>query len=219
MIRSDGKLAIWDIRAAKSCLMFLDYEKTKLKHKRGSTASSAAQSSGSSIAHSGPIIGLTYTQDGNHLISLGKDNTLRLWDSHNGLNTQVNYGRVPLSSAVAETCLQVSCTELCDPNSVFVPSGNNLLMYDIFNGEMKQTFKGHFDSVNCSFYNSMQHEIYTGSKDRNILVWSTEPSVSKTRSSIKSKAGHGSKRIYSVFSSSNRGGQGEGEDAWSEEDS
>ena len=197
--------------------MYLDYAKTKLKHK--STASNSMnQNSSSSTAHAGPIIGLSYTQDGNHLISLGKDNTLRLWDSHNGLNTQVNYGRVPLSSVVAETCLQISCTELCDPNFVFVPSGNNLLMYDIFKGEMKQAFKGHFDSVNCSLYNSVQHEIYTGSKDRNILVWSTEPSSIKARTS-KTKAGQGSQSIYSVFSSSNRSGQSEGRDNWSDEDS
>jgi DNA excision repair protein ERCC-8 len=198
--------------------MYLDYEKTKLKHKSNAT-SGKSQPMGSTVAHSGPIIGLCYTQDGNHLISLGKDNTLRLWDSHNGLNTQVNYGRVPLSSAVAETCLQMSCTELCDPNYVFVPSGNNLLMYNIFSGEIKQTFKGHFDSVNTALYNPMQHEVYTGSKDRNILVWSAEAAAPRPSSSKSKSGGLGSKSIYSVLSSVNRGGgQSEGRDNWSDED-
>jgi hypothetical protein len=47
-------------------------------------------------------------------------------------------------------------------------------MYNIFDGSLKQTFKGHFESINCSFYNSVLNEIYTGAKDRNVLIWSPE---------------------------------------------
>ncbi len=63
------------------------------------------------MAHTGPVIGLSYTPDGRNLISLGKDNALRLWNSANGANTLMNFGKVPLNSAVAETCLQISVTE------------------------------------------------------------------------------------------------------------
>lgn len=47
-------------------------------------------------------------------------------------------------------------------------------MYNIFDGTLKQTYKGHFESINCCSYNPILNEIYTGSKDRNILLWSVE---------------------------------------------
>lgn len=47
-------------------------------------------------------------------------------------------------------------------------------MYNIHEGTLKQTYKGHFESINCCSYNPVLNEIYTGSKDRNILIWSPE---------------------------------------------
>jgi len=71
-------------------------------------------------------------------------------------------------------CLQLGLTESCTHKYVFVPSNNNLLMYNIHEGTLKQTYKGHFESINCCSYNPVLNEIYTGSKDRNILIWSPE---------------------------------------------
>lgn len=79
-----------------------------------------------------------------------------------------------MNSAVAEACLQIACTDKCMPNYVFVPSCNNLNMYNIYQGDLKQTYKGHFESLNCCIYNKHLNEIYTGSKDRNLLIWSPE---------------------------------------------
>lgn len=125
------------------------------------------------------------------MLSLGKDNALRLWESSSGLNTLVNYGKIPLHDAVAEACLQIACTDMCSPNHVFVPSGNSLLMYDIFQGEQKAKFKGHFDCLNCCAYNSVLNEVYTGSKDKNILVWKTEIQVQKKFTEEKTGFGSG----------------------------
>ena len=170
-------MALWDIRSSKSCVLYFDYEKSSNIKKSLKTSSSYAglsTSNSKAIAHGGAIIGLTYTPDGNHVLSLGKDNHLRLWNASNGTNTLTNYGKIPLNSAVAEACLQLSCTELCSENFVFVPSNKNLLMYNIFEGCLKNNFKGHFESINCCAYNSSLNEIYTGSKDRNILIWTAE---------------------------------------------
>ena len=73
-----------------------------------------------------------------------------------------------------KACLQLSLTELTRPSYVLVPSNNNLLMYNIFDGTLRQTFKGHFETVNCAHYNPVLNEIYTGAKDRNVLIWSAE---------------------------------------------
>jgi hypothetical protein len=73
---------------------------------------------------------------------LGKDNRLQLWNADNGLNTITNYGKVPLNLAVAEASLQMSCTEFCLERYIYVPSNNNMLMYNIHEGTLKSTYKG-----------------------------------------------------------------------------
>ena len=87
--------------------MYLDYERSveqeKIKY--------STNINSKCVSHTGPIIGLSYTTDGCYLISLGKDNALRLWNSSTGVNTLMNYGKIPLNSAVAETCIQISMTE------------------------------------------------------------------------------------------------------------
>ena len=158
------------------------------------------------MAHTGPVIGLSYTNDGRHLISLGKDNALRLWNSSTGVNTLMNYGKVPHNTAVAETCLQISLTDGTSPNYALIPSGNNLLMYDIFEGSLKKSFKGHFESVNCCKYNPVMCEFYTGSKDRNILVWSPEKQQNLSESRANFRSSSLPKNAYSIFSSTGRSG-------------
>lgn len=93
---------------------------------------------------------------------------------------------MPLNSAVAETCIQISTSELTNPNYVFVPSGNNILLFDILDGTQKAKYKGHFDSVNCCKYNPINSEFYSGSKDKNILVWSSEKEPTRDNEFSKS---------------------------------
>jgi WD40 repeat protein len=88
-------------------LFYLDYERSDAQEK----LKYASNLNSKCVAHTGPVIGLSYTADGRYLISLGKDNALRLWNASNGANTLMNYGKVPLNSAVAETNLQISTTE------------------------------------------------------------------------------------------------------------
>jgi WD40 repeat protein len=207
---SDGRIGLWDIRSSKSCLMYLDYEKSK-PTKQVSSKSSYNPGSISSkcVAHTDSIVSLKFTRDGHHIISLGKDNALRLWDSYSGLNTLVNYGKIQLSSAVAETCLQMSCTDSCDPNFVYVPAGNNLHMFNILDGELKKTYKAHFESVNCCCYNPVLNEIYTGSKDRNILIWSNEKTMvddSKITAANLARSSSLPKNTYSLLSNTGRNG-------------
>ena len=166
------------------------------------------------MAHTGSIIGLTYTNDGNHLISLGKDNAIRLWDSYNGLNTLVNYGKINVSSTVAETCIQISCTEMCSSNCVIVPSEDKLIVYDILNGEERHKLKAHFDSINCCIYNPVLREIYSGSKDKNILIWNSEIDDTKT-SNIISKPGN---NLYSLLANTGQTSMFANRDDWSDED-
>lgn len=90
---------------------------------------------------------------------------------------------------------------------MLIPSGNNLLMYDIMEGSLKKTFKGHFESVNCCKYNPILCEFYTGSKDRNILVWAPEKQQSLNESRASNvRSSSLPKNAYSILSSCGRGG-------------
>jgi DNA excision repair protein ERCC-8 len=108
------------------------------------------------------------------LISLGKDNQVRLWNTFTGQNTLVNYGKVNFGSVFQDICIQLSMTDFNGNNFVFVPNGRSLNMYNIFDGTQTNVFKGHFDAINCCLYHPLLNEIYTGSNDRNLLIWSPE---------------------------------------------
>lgn len=183
--------------------MYLDSERTSEK------SSSSSSTWRSPTAHSGSIVSLAYTPDSNHIISLGKDNQLRLWDAVSGRNTLVNYGRIALSSALnptTETSIQLACST--DSDLVFVPSASNLLMLGMFDGESKRVLKGHFEPLTCCVYNSASNEVYTGSRDRNILIWDTV----KNEDNEKRK-NFGTSSVHAVLSSTGRA-----EDNWSDED-
>lgn len=205
---------MWDVRSSRSCLMYFDSERSK---STTTTKSRSTMSSSSSLstatAHSGAIVSLAYTPDSNHIVSLGKDNQLRLWDAYNGRNTLVNYGRVSLSSALnpgaAETSIQIG---FCREQLLFVPSGPNLLMLGTLDGELKRTLKGHFEPVTCCVYNSATNELYSGARDRNVLVWDTRKDETASDDSRHSSR-FAATGLYSVLSTTGRP-----QDNWSDED-
>ena len=152
-------------------------------HKATSSSSKKARlykSTSESRAHTSSVLAMSFTPDGQHIVSLGKDNALRMWScvigANWGLNTLVDYGKVFTS---AEHSLQLSFATMTNSSEscVFVPSGASTLMFDLFGGALKASFKGHFETVNCCMYNPTIGELYTGAKDRNAFIWSPDLSV------------------------------------------
>ncbi|CAA6660702.1 unnamed protein product [Spirodela intermedia] len=196
----DGAVRFWDIRRA-GCFLVLDQsrsqfgsrsplaesssKKRKVPHYSNTRKLSTSQrgklikgfdtqrlhpgmssSRNRSTAHYGAVTGLRATKDGMYLLSTGSDSRLRLWDIESGCNTLVNFEAThlhtrPLGLAVGE-----------DSSLVFVPCMATVKAFDMWSGATSRTFRGHFESVNCCFFSAHNQELYSGSNDRQILVWS-----------------------------------------------
>lgn len=118
-------------------------------------------------AHYGAVTGLRATSDGMYLLSSGSDSRLRLWDVESGCNTLVNFEAMRLQTSKP---LQLAVTH--DLSLVFVPCMSSIRAYHLWSGVTFQTLRGHYESVNCCYINWHDQEIYSGSNDRKILVWS-----------------------------------------------
>ncbi|XP_020592758.1 DNA excision repair protein ERCC-8-like [Phalaenopsis equestris] len=132
-------------------------------------------------AHYGAVTGLEATKDGIYLLSSGSDSRLRLWDVESGCNTLVNFESMRLQTSKP---LQLAVTN--DSSLVFVPCMSSVKAYHVWSGVTFQTLRGHYESVNCCYFNWHDQEIYTGSNDRKILVWSPlSPAVAETEGDCK----------------------------------
>ncbi|XAR48423.1 hypothetical protein NMG60_11031245 [Bertholletia excelsa] len=124
-------------------------------------------------AHYGAVIGFKVTEDGMYLLSAGSDSRLRLWDIESGCNTLVNFETVRLQTSKP---IQLATTP--DSALVFVPCMASVKVFDVWLGNTVQTFRGHYEHVNCCWYSAQDQELYTGGNDRQILVWSPPKLIS-----------------------------------------
>ncbi|CAL9185585.1 unnamed protein product [Musa hybrid cultivar] len=123
-------------------------------------------------AHYGAVTGLKASGDGMYLLSSGSDAQLRLWDIESGLNILAKYEEMRPQTTKS---LHLALNQ--DSSLVFVPCMATVKACDVWSGLTLQTFRGHYELVNCCYFNLQGQELYTGSNDRQILVWSPPSAI------------------------------------------
>uniref|UniRef100_Q0V9H6 DNA excision repair protein ERCC-8 n=1 Tax=Xenopus tropicalis TaxID=8364 RepID=Q0V9H6_XENTR len=156
---ADSKVKLWDVRKASGCLITLDQHNGE---------KSKASSEAVNTAHNGRVNGLCFTSNGLHLLTVGTDDRMRLWDSSSGENTLVNYGKVCNTSRKG---LKFTVSAGCNPEFVFVPYDCTIAVYTIYSGQKISILRGHYNSVDCCVFQPHFQELYSGSKDCNVLAW------------------------------------------------
>lgn len=154
----DSKIILWDIRSAKSWLMTLDQHNGK----------GSSQNENSNTAHDGIVNGLCFTANGMFLLSMGTDNSLRLWNVMNGKNQMINYGNITND---VHKHVQLDVSAMTNPNLAYVPSEGNIFVYEVETGRRVNTLSGHYNMVSSCYYHSNRMQLYSAGHDRNLLIW------------------------------------------------
>ena len=122
-----------------------------------------------SLVHPKGVKALQFLPDSTHLLTLGGDDQMYLWNVHHGQRVLVNYGPIPTEKLrlIGLTCAQMRHDR--SKSVVYVPCGKTVRIYDIFSGQRLASLTGHLMRVNCCIYNHQSAEMYSCSDD--ILVW------------------------------------------------
>lgn len=161
---ADNKVLLWDTRSAKNCLM-------SLNRSNSIQITISNPCVNNFTAHSGSVNSVKFVKNGLKLISCGTDNVIRLWDTLSGKNELVDYDDFVNHT---KRSVHMDISRETTPEFIYVPSGDTVNVYNVATGELVNKLKGHFNSVNCCFYEPFQSELYSGCIDGLIMVWRDE---------------------------------------------
>ncbi|KAI1389622.1 WD40 repeat-like protein [Hypoxylon trugodes] len=142
----NGVVNIWDIRRASGVIGMLDkednlglYYNGLLDRNTGKTRFRA-----SAKAHSAPVNGLTWTDDGAYIVSAGHDRRIRCWDAATGKNTLASYGPSIRNSQLASVPMFTSPVGLTHPGEelLFWPNETEILVLDLHDGHVITKLRG-----------------------------------------------------------------------------
>src|SRR5260221_209745 len=120
------------------------------------------------IGHSGPVICLSYSPNGRHVVSGSYDNTIRIWDTKTGVAVgEPLTGHIQSVRSVAYS-----------PDGRHIVSGsadNAIRIWDAkTGGAVGEPLKGHAKSVSSVAYSPDGRHIVSGSEDNTIRIWDAE---------------------------------------------
>ncbi|KAB5539560.1 WD repeat protein [Coniochaeta sp. 2T2.1] len=152
---TDGAVRIWDVRRASGLVGLLDQEDSLGINVRAQTGAptpttgyAELQQRGiriSARAHTGAVNGLTWTDDGEFIVSTGHDQRIRVWDAATGANTLASFGPTIRNRAVGTVHgMFVTPVGLTPPRSELLvwPNEHEILVLDLHNGSVVTRLRG-----------------------------------------------------------------------------
>ncbi|XP_046682118.1 DNA excision repair protein ERCC-8-like [Homalodisca vitripennis] len=155
---SDSSIYLWDIRSARGHLGVLDLNNTSQPNMRQKPLQ----------AHNGFVNGVTFTPDGNFLMSVGTDNTIHCWDFYQQKHKEIVYGnvRIRLNKSLKFDVFGYGKFNVC-----IIPSDNKIVIYEVETGKRLNKLTGHYHFVNACLLQRDRLELYSAGEDQNILFW------------------------------------------------
>ena len=129
---ADGTVRLWDIRRSAAAIGMLD-----LEDDIGLVTREGQRSSG--VAHIGPCNGVTWTTDGEHIISAGHDDRIRVWHAATGRNTLVHFG--PTIRNKTFTALHMVAINVDGRDILIWPNEKEIMMGEVLEGKILRRFQ------------------------------------------------------------------------------
>ncbi|KAI9744001.1 MAG: hypothetical protein M1818_002735 [Claussenomyces sp. TS43310] len=133
---TDGTVRLWDVRMSSGTLGLLNMEDS-IGFSHDSRASSR-RSRDHGKAHTGAVNGLTWTDNGAHIVSAGHDERIRVWDASTGANTLASFGPTLKNSHLSTISLLPSPTALTRSGRelLYYPNEHEVLLFQLHEGKL-----------------------------------------------------------------------------------
>jgi DNA excision repair protein ERCC-8 len=139
---TDGVIRLWDVRKSANSLGVLDMDDSiGIVGYEGHGTGARRRERGK--AHRGAVNGLTWTEDGRHLISVGHDECMRVWDMISGANTLANFGPA-LKNATTTTLIPLIAprqTSKSGTTLIYYPNPKEILSFDLDSGSLQKCLR------------------------------------------------------------------------------
>ncbi|KAF5872848.1 putative dna excision repair protein ercc-8 protein [Botrytis fragariae] len=137
----DGTIRVWDVRKSSGAVGLLDLEDAI-----GMTTThgmAGGRSRASAKAHTGAVNGLTWTDNGNYIISAAHDERIRVWNAATGANTLASFGPTIKNGHLSSLPIVVSPTALTPPMKelLFFPNEKEILVFELHEGRLLKRLK------------------------------------------------------------------------------
>ena len=138
---SDGTVRLWDIRRSAGGLGVLDLEDSV--GILGESGPGGGRPRHKGKAHVGACNGVAWTDDGEHLVTTGHDERIRLWYTATGANALAHYGPTIKNAHLSTLLPLLIPSHLTAPGKqvMFYPNEKEILMFDLIEGTLHKRLR------------------------------------------------------------------------------
>ncbi len=176
----DGNVRLWDVRSSGGNFAVLDSEHVEGmgRHERQLLSLTRPIMR---RTHTGPVNGVIWTESGNHIVTTGHDDQVRVWDSVTKANTLASFGPLIRNRHLSTNIPLLAPSQFMPPGEqiMFYPNGNEILMYDLFEGTLLKRMRTVFTEqqgdmqapITSLTWRAGSVEMYSGHRDGFIRAW------------------------------------------------